>query len=76
MKITIESTARVVTLNGVIPARVWQGATEAGVPVVCFLTRISPQTDDPAAIAVFDAELSACAAPSPEIEAIPLRLIL
>ena len=73
MKITIESTGEMVTLNGV-PARIWAGRTDAGVPVSCFINHISPQTHDPAVQASFEAELSVRETPRPE--AIPLRFIL
>jgi hypothetical protein len=75
MKITIESTTKTVTLNG-IPARIWEGTTEAGVLVICYVARISPQTHDPDILAVFNVELRQSALPSPEAAAIPLRLIL
>ncbi len=75
MKITIESTARIVALNGV-PARIWEGASETGVPVVCFVTRISPQTHEPTALTAFDAEFRECRTPNVDISAIPLRFIL
>lgn len=73
MKITIESTEKVVTLNG-IPARIWEGATEKGVPVVVFVTRIGvpldgDQTD-------FQRELQECRPLSPEMKYFPVRLSL
>jgi len=40
MKITIESTSEIGTCNGV-PARIWKGATDAGVPVLAFITRLA-----------------------------------
>lgn len=80
MKIAIESTTKIVTLqiNGAnVPARVWEGATETGTPVHCFITRIAPTIDrnDPRQ-EEFVAQLQECAAPSTTIDAIPLRLIL
>lgn len=39
MKITIESTDKIVYLNG-IPARIWEGETASGICVHCFITRI------------------------------------
>jgi len=46
MKITIESTSKIVELVAGAPrnriqARVWQGETDSGVPVQVFVTRIS-----------------------------------
>ena len=75
MKITIVSTDKIVQLNEV-PARLWTGETESGIPVHCYVTRISPQTDDPAAAMQFRAELIETAAPTPDVGAIPLRMIL
>src|SRR5208283_504827 len=40
MKITIENTTILAELNGV-PARVWEGKTESGIPVICWITRIA-----------------------------------
>lgn len=73
MQIEIESTEKIVELNGV-PARVWEGKTKSGIPVHCFVTRISPQTHDN--IEQFEQELKEQRAPSPEVAAYPLRLIL
>jgi hypothetical protein len=73
MKITVTSTSKTVTLNGV-PARIWEGVTESGIPVHCYITRVAVPTgqDD----TQFERELQAHQAPSAEIAAIPLRLIL
>lgn len=84
MKITIESTPKLVTLlvNGAsVPARVWQGETASGIPVQAFITRIAPEihgcdplhddlTED------FERELVRQADPRPTVEAIPLRMII
>ncbi len=81
MKITIESTDKIVELVNEItgdemPARVWEGKTEDGCPVHVFVTRISPQTYDPEHLAQFERELKETRAPSPEVKAYDLRLIL
>ncbi len=73
MKITIESTTKIVDVNGV-PARIWQGHTESGIEVHCFVTRIAPPAD--ADCSEFERELKEHAAPRPELEAYPARLIL
>lgn len=75
MQIKIESTEKIVELDGV-PARVWEGRTKSGIPVHCFVTRISPQTHDDEYIEQFEKELKEQKAPSPEVAAYPLRLIL
>lgn len=74
MKITIESTSKVVQLNGV-PARIWEGQTDTGIKVHCYITRISIDKDEPDA-SQFEKELQEHRAPSAELEAIPLRMIL
>ena len=66
MKITIESTSKIVSVNGV-QARIWEGHTESGIPVHCFVTRIACPVQEDAT--QFEAELLAQRAPSPEIDA-------
>jgi len=73
MQIEIESTEKIVELNGV-PARVWEGKTKTGIQVHCFVTRISPQTHDN--IEQFEKELKEQKAASVEVAAYPMRLIL
>jgi hypothetical protein len=73
MKIEIESTTKIVRLNNV-PARIWEGKTASGIPVHCYVTRIALAKDaDPSE---FERELQEHKPPSPEIQAIPLRMIL
>jgi hypothetical protein len=79
MKITIHSTTKIVTLkpgplSDGVQARVWEGETETGIKVHCFVTRIACalHTDT----TQFQNELQECSAPTPEIETIPTRLVL
>lgn len=79
MKITIESTTKIVKLisaggDGTIPARVWEGQTDSGIPVHCYITRIAVAREQDTS--QFERELREQKAPSAEVEAIPLRLIL
>lgn len=84
MRITVENTATVVTLvvdGRDVPGRVWVGHTEDGIPVECFVTRISPKVleSDPdieAKTAQFERELTRTAPPQLEYGVIPLRYIL
>lgn len=87
MKIMIESTEKVVSLDvregerGIsMHARVWEGFTESGIPVHCFVTRIAPTIEstpeNAAKFVEFERELKEQRKPSVEIAAIPLRLIL
>ena len=76
MRVTIESTSKIVDLiaNGQpIKARIWEGHTDSGIPVHCYVTRIATDAAD---VSQFDRELSEQRVPSPAIAAIPLRLIL
>lgn len=80
MKITIENTAKLVTLEtdgGSVPARLWEGVTESGMPVICYVTRICPAVapSDPR-IGEFERELTEMRRPSAAVQVIPLRLIL
>lgn len=83
MKITIESTDKLVhfqvgTAN--VPARIWEGHTADGIPVHCFITRISPSIPIPEltheVVAKFEADLSEQKAPTVAVQGIPLRMIL
>lgn len=80
MKITIENTSKIVELvteNGRVPARIWEGKTSTGIPVICYVTRIAvADTEGYAAHDQFRRELEQQRPPSAEVEAIPLRLIL
>ena len=78
MKVTLESTSKVVELDGV-PARMWEETTERGVRCFAFITRIAPAQPDPPPeqVAEFEADLRAVRPPTPHLAAaIPLRLIL
>ncbi len=73
MKLTIENTTKIVELDGV-PARVWEGHSESGIPVHCYVVRVGVAEDQDRA--QFERELTETRPPSPAVEAIPLRLIL
>jgi hypothetical protein len=79
MKITIESTSKVVMLKQpgteYVPARIWEGTTESGIKVHCFITRIAVDKKE-TRIEDFSRELEETREPSPEIQAYPIRLIL
>jgi hypothetical protein len=73
MTITISSTTKVVSLDGV-QCRVWEGETDGGVKLHCFIPRVAVLEGQD--VSQFEAELAVQRAPSTEVEAIPLRLIL
>jgi hypothetical protein len=77
VKITLESTTRLVDVNG-NPGRVWEGFTETGVPVMAVITRIAvDESLGPEVLAKFKAELLEQRAPSRAAEQVfPLRMIL
>ena len=76
MKITIASTTKIVSLNG-IDCRVWEGETERGVPVHCYIPRIAVEKGLAASqYDQFEAELREQRKPSAAVAAIPLRLLL
>lgn len=76
MKITIESTARIVMVENSIPplkCRVWEGVTEKGVPIQVLVPRIAALIDyDQEQL---ENELTECRAPT-EPQAFPMRLII
>lgn len=73
MKVTLHNTSKIVELNGV-PARIWEGETESGIPVHAFITRICVATDQNNE--QFEKELTETRPPSAEVAVYPLRLIL
>lgn len=80
MKIILESTDRVVTIatansRGEIEARVWQGKTDSGIPVVALIPRIAVPEGQPQE--EFRRELQEHAAPSEDaLRSFPLRMII
>lgn len=65
MRVELESTTRIVELNGV-PARVWQGKTARGVACHAYITRIAVEKELDAS--EFEAELQEHAPLRPEID--------
>lgn len=70
MKVTLESTTKIVELNGV-PARIWEGTTESGVPCHAYITRIAVHRDEDNS--QFERELQQCREPT---VVIPMRMII
>lgn len=83
MKVTLESTTRIVELEVaagvVVPGRIWEGVTESGIRVVALVTRIAAETGNgPDTLAEFERELQQCHEPRTRgaLEAFPLRMVL
>jgi len=73
MMICAESTEKIVTVNGV-QARIWEGETESGIPVILLVTRIA--VIEGVDQEQFKRELQECRPPSAAAEAMSLRMIL
>jgi hypothetical protein len=74
MKINIESTTKIVSING-IPSRVWEGKTETGVKVNCFVSLICIDKDEKR-IKDFSSELKQLKEPSFFVEELPPIIFL
>jgi len=78
MKVTLESTDKIVTLHvgaGDVPARIWEGHTENGIAVHAFVTRIAVHKDDDAS--QFERELQEHRPLSPALQGVyDARLVL
>ena len=73
MEITLHNTTKTVTINGT-PARIWEGHTASGTEIHAYITRIAvADGHDPDE---FLRELELASAPSPDVQAIPLRLLI
>lgn len=76
MKIQLESTTKIVALNG-IKCRVWEGVTSGGIAIHAFISRVAVKEGQPAAVyEQFERELTEQRKPSADVEAIPMRMIL
>lgn len=78
MRVTLESTSKVVDINNGLKARLWEGKTESGVEVHAFITRIAIDKDaSPVAIAEFERELLEQRPPTAHLaDVYPARMFL
>lgn len=79
MKVTLESTSKVVVLatshlDEGISCRAWEGHTESGIPVHCYIPLVAVNRDQDAS--QLEEELLEQWLPSPDVEAIPMRMII
>ena len=65
MKIAIESTTKVVEVNGV-PRRIWEGHTESGIALHCFITGLA--VENALDLSEFERELEEQSPPSIEVD--------
>lgn len=75
MKITINSTSKIVYVNEGTRVRIWEGETENGVKMHAYIVLVACDKDEPRQ-EEFQKELQSHVAPSPEVEAISLRMII
>lgn len=80
MKATIHSTTKIVMvkphpLADGVPARIWEGETESGIKIHCYITRVAIDKNEPNA-AEFEKELQECESPSAELNVILNTMIL
>jgi hypothetical protein len=75
MKLTLTPTATIDTVGGTIPARIWEGTTDAGVPVKAWIAVLQPQTHNEALLAEFNRELKEVPAKR-ELTSFDIRLVM
>jgi hypothetical protein len=77
VKVLLEQTDKIVMLqiDGVeIPARIWEGQSESGIPCHAYITMISVQNDVDAS--EFERELTTVRRPTAPVATIPPTLII
>jgi hypothetical protein len=77
VNVTLQNTDKIVELKyhgAYVPARVWEGTTDSGVPVVAFITRIAVRNDQD--LTQFEAELQTVTPPSADVRAWPARMLI
>jgi hypothetical protein len=77
MKVHLTNTTKIVeleTAGGVVPARVWEGVTDRGIPVIAFITRIAVERE--ADTTEFERDLAEQTPPSAAVQAWPARMLL
>lgn len=74
MRVTLQSTSRLVTVNGV-DGRVWEGKTESGIEIVAVITRIAAPAG--ADLSQFERELQETKSPSDAaVMVCPTRMVI
>jgi hypothetical protein len=77
MRVHIEPTSRIVELvidGCAVPARIWEGTTDNGIGVICWVTRVAAlRTDD---LSELDAALAEQRQPTHDVAEWPNRMVL
>jgi hypothetical protein len=73
MTITVESTSKMVKVNG-YECRQWEGTTARGVKIIVLIPRIAVRNGQD--VSQFENELNEQSAPPRDTEAFPLRMVL
>lgn len=73
MKVTLESTSKIVTLNGV-GCRIWEGKTEGGVPIHVYIALTAVDSSEDAS--ELERDLRESKPPSAAVAAFPARLVM
>jgi hypothetical protein len=76
MEITIHPTSKLVLVNSSVEARIWEGQNGAGTPVLVFVTRVVPVSDDTDALEAFAEALQEVEKPTEVANAIPPSVAL
>lgn len=75
MKVQLESTTHIVTLDNGIQCRVWEGQTDSGIRVQALIPRIAAHKDED--LSQFERELQEQKPPTAAaIDCFPLRMVL
>jgi len=80
MKATIYSTSKIVMIKPSpladgVPARIWEGMTQSGIKIHCYITRVAIDKNE-TNVEELEKELQECSEPSAELNVIPNRLVL
>jgi hypothetical protein len=73
MKITVESTTKIVELNG-LQCRVWEGETDKGVKLHAFIPVVAAHEGQD--LSQFDKDLREQQPPSTDVESYPQRMMV
>lgn len=76
MRVQLQPTNQVVTINGKLQGRVWHGTTDNGVPVQAVVVRIACPVEHNEENERLGHHLQECSEPCPEPRAFGMRFII